>query len=273
MSLLPCAAGKYYVTTKVETTHSDRAVQERLMQNKALPPEAFLLKSLSQAPQPPATQDKHIKQPLFGPIRKKSETPKLPALQDKYPMTPASLLQKQSYKTQEFPSVNEKLSAAQQLRGVLSTGHPSTLMQPAARDNYKNYPACSTGKLLPFRKVGPLTTTAMVEPQAPERMFMKALCKHPGRHVRFDMPSPPAAQDSDTEILREQTDFRLLTDTQLKEYVRVLSSSSSDRQDKRSKTAENRQRIRRMKLKGLLTGDYTKKDQVCAPEWGHDTYI
>ncbi|XP_029923404.1 F-box/WD repeat-containing protein 10-like [Myripristis murdjan] len=299
ITALPAQAGKYYVTTKVEMTHSDRAVQERLLKNKALPPEASLLKSFSQAPQPPATQDKHLKQPLFGSIKKKSETPKLPALQDKYSMTPASLLQKQCYKTQEFPSMNEKLSAAQQVlsentkshvpllsksvdlnlrpslinRGVLSTSHPSTLMQLAARDNYKNYPACSTGKLLPFRKVGPLTTTAMVEPQAPERMFMKALCKHPGRHVRFAMPSPPAAQDSDTEILREQTDFWLLTDTQLKEYVRVLSSSSSDRQDKRSKTAENRQRIRRMKLKGLLTGDYTKKDQVCTPEWGHDTYI
>uniref|UniRef100_UPI003AAADEC9 F-box/WD repeat-containing protein 10-like n=1 Tax=Centroberyx gerrardi TaxID=166262 RepID=UPI003AAADEC9 len=154
ITMLPAQAGKYYVNTKVEMTHSERAAYERLLKNKALrhplSAEAILLKGHPQAPQPPATQDKHLKQPL----------------------------------------------------------------------------SCSP-------------------------------------------------RDDPMDTFREQVSFRLLTDMQLKEHVRVLSQDSAGRQQRRSKTAEDRQRrmIWRMKIKGLSSSDYTKEDQVYAPELGHDTYI
>ncbi|XP_078140371.1 F-box/WD repeat-containing protein 10-like [Centroberyx gerrardi] len=176
ITMLPAQAGKYYVNTKVEMTHSERAAYERLLKNKAL----------------------------------------------RHPLSAEAILLK---------------------------GHPQQ--------------KCT------------FTTAAVEKLQAHERMFMKALCKRPGQHVRFAVLGPPATRDDPMDTFREQVSFRLLTDMQLKEHVRVLSQDSAGRQQRRSKTAEDRQRrmIWRMKIKGLSSSDYTKEDQVYAPELGHDTYI
>lgn len=120
----------------------------------------------------------------------------------------------------------------------------------------------------PAKDIYAFTTSSAERPQAPECIFMKALCKDPGHHVQFAIPSEPFTRDNPMDP------FRLLIDAQLQEYVRALGQSSHGRQQ-RSKAEGDRQRrmMWRMKTKGLPITDFTKNDQAYTPELGHDAYI
>ncbi|XP_030630705.1 CMT1A duplicated region transcript 1 protein [Chanos chanos] len=96
-----------------------------------------------------------------------------------------------------------------------------------------------------MRKVGFFTTTA-------------------AENIRSPQPLDP---------FREHSAFQLRTDTQLEEYIRDLTkchqqmSECGDNQEKRWET------MWKMRLRGVPITEFTRKDQVYAPELGLDTYI
>ncbi|KAM4623589.1 F-box/WD repeat-containing protein 10-like [Polymixia lowei] len=129
----------------------------------------------------------------------------------------------------------------------------------------------TAGTHMAVRKPGALTTSAEEEPQAPERMLMSTMHKQLGRHVKFETPGAPMPKTNLMDPFREQGGFRLLTETQLREYVRAQRESMQSSEQKSTKNNQEKERKLAwiMKVKGLPDGDFTNEGRVYTPESGH----
>ncbi|XP_036427711.1 CMT1A duplicated region transcript 1 protein [Colossoma macropomum] len=164
-------------------------------------------------------------------------------------------------------------------RNVYSSIPPPTLVQPQTGLGIheplshpkpkSRQPQTACG----VRKVGAFTTTAEEDVQSPQKMFMRSIVKHPGRHVDFDLPSKPRRAHIPLDPFRERGGFQLKTDTELEELIQAQAQLHH----MPTHTAEDNERQRKtawkLKIKGVPPYDYTKEDQVYAPELGEDTYI
>ncbi|XP_076154839.1 F-box and WD repeat domain containing protein 10B [Alosa pseudoharengus] len=120
--------------------------------------------------------------------------------------------------------------------------------------------------------------------------------KRPGRHVEFKAPlAPPGGHHNPLgppgghhhnplDPFREHGGFQLRTDTQLEAYVRQ-ETQRARRENARARAEAQRlhpgghdprrrkMTVWRVRVKGLPHEDFTKEDQVYAPELGPDVYI
>lgn len=164
-------------------------------------------------------------------------------------------------------------------RNIRSSIPTPTLIQPQTALGFHKPPSDLKSKARRsqsasgLRKVGTLTTTAEEDVQSPQKMFMRSIIKHPGHQVNFEMPRKPRMAHVPPDPYRDHGGFQLKTDTELEEFAQTQAqlhhtrTHTSEDQERRRKTAW------KLKIKGLLPNDYTKQDQVYAPELGEDTYI
>ncbi|KAL7869519.1 hypothetical protein AOLI_G00135070 [Acnodon oligacanthus] len=123
------------------------------------------------------------------------------------------------------------------------------------------------------RKVGAFTTTAEEDVHSPQKMFMRIIVKNPGRHVDFDLPNKSRTVHIPLDPFREHGGFQLKTDTELEELIQTqaqlhhMPTHTTEDNERQCKTAW------KLKIKGMPPNDYTKEEQVYAPELGKDTYI
>ncbi|XP_062382976.1 F-box and WD repeat domain containing protein 10B [Sardina pilchardus] len=125
-------------------------------------------------------------------------------------------------------------------------------------------------------------------PTAPPSSSSRSAKRPSVRHVEFEAPpaSPVivAAPHNPLDPFREHADFRLRTDTQLAAYVRQetqrawreYARARAEAQRLHPAGHDPRRRkmtVWRVRVKGLPHEDFTKEDQVYAPELGPDVYI
>ncbi|XP_072523464.1 F-box and WD repeat domain containing protein 10B [Salminus brasiliensis] len=123
------------------------------------------------------------------------------------------------------------------------------------------------------RKVNAFTTTAENNVQNLQRMFMRSAVKHPGRHVGFEMPDSPRKAHIPLDPFRKHGNFQLKTDSELQELVQSQAELHPTPAHTLQDKEKQRKKAWKLKIKGVPPSDYTKEDQVYAPELGKDTYI
>lgn len=91
-----------------------------------------------------------------------------------------------------------------------------------------------SGTQEPFRKVGAFTTSAKEGPRAPERMLMRAIPNSAECCMKLETSRTPVPLTKPVDPLRDRSEFRLLTETQLREYIRAQRESTKTSLQKNS---------------------------------------
>ncbi|XP_046888669.1 CMT1A duplicated region transcript 1 protein [Hypomesus transpacificus] len=165
------------------------------------------------------------------------------------------------------PDVRSSLPSATLVR-------PQTGLGPGEPPPQHRRPQSSPSLGKAARRVGAFTTTALEDSAAPQHMFMTTKCARPGHRVDFQMPGKTTPAHRALDPFRERGGFSLHTDSQLEEVLRAQAQSQErDQGSSARKQERQRKRMLRMKRKGHPMTDYTKENQVYAPELGPDAYI
>ncbi|XP_078147049.1 F-box and WD repeat domain containing protein 10B [Centroberyx gerrardi] len=255
-------AKEFSETTKSSVTQSEKAASERVRKrglHHPLMTEHILLR-VNTIQKALCKDEAGVNMERNARLRDAWSSPPPSPLQDEHPKPRSSQALKRSLQTQKRPllhkvftgmtktsvpvltrAISQNMRNTFQSREVtLATMRPHThpgdcLTELHPRSVGEKTPPHSAGTQEAFRKVGAFTTSAKEGPQAPERMFMRAIPEHPGGYVKFETTGSPAPKSKPMDPFRERGGFRLLTETQLKEYVRAQRERMQNSKQKTSK--------------------------------------
>ncbi|KAM6951047.1 F-box/WD repeat-containing protein 10 [Aplochiton taeniatus] len=262
-STTTCSTRDYSVTSKWSMSCSEKAVQDRVKKrgpHRSLTTDHLLLKvNASQKPQ--ATDQAGLNRELNAGVRDAWRPPSPPA------PAPFHALTKRAAASTPFPFKPtpryEPPPTRQAFHGMTKTYVP--LLSKPLELQTKNSP--------PSRAVHSTTPApSLLRLQSGDSFRGQGLSYQQGMDNRAH---PPASEFNPLDPLRERGFFRLLTDSQLENYVRAQSQSNKKEQPPAKTKSQNgpKETVRKTKVRVKPVPDDPREGQVYAPELGPDVYI